>query len=157
MLLLDGDLEGTRARAPSLARSLAQSGSSFPRALRRGFWFPPDGSVRWLCLAEPRAGLVDFSLALSFCNRSPPPPLQHAHIHTHRNTHTLVSAKFISPALYLYIFSFANFPLSVLSLNGVAVDYRIPVRAEGKGGNEPGQRVRCYKYNCIYIQWFFGV
>lgn len=73
------------------------------------------------------------------------------------HTHSLVSVKFTSLALYLYIFSFTNFPLSVLTLNGVAVDYRIPVRAEGKGGNEPGQRVRCYKYTCIYIQWLFEV
>lgn len=98
-----------RARPPSLARSLAQSGSSFPRALRRGFWFPPDGSVRWLCLAEPRAGLLDFSLALSFCNRSPPPPSPtRTHTHTHTETRTHLCRRNSFPRLCIYIFSLSQ-------------------------------------------------
>lgn len=32
----------------------------FRGIVRSGFWFSRDRSVRWLCLAEPRAGLVDF-------------------------------------------------------------------------------------------------
>lgn len=75
--------------------------------------------------------MVDFELALSFCNRTP--PLKHTHTRTHAHTHVRVGQIHFSGSVFIY-FSSANFPLPVLTLNGVAADYRIPVRAKGEGG-----------------------
>lgn len=61
------------------------------------------------------------------------PPLSNTYTRTHTHTHICVGEIHFSGSVFIY-FSSANFPLSVLTLNGVAVDYRIPVRAEGKGG-----------------------